>query len=111
MKDAKYFEVCKYKENRLKVESIMTTAGGNIKKPHKNNYTIVIDTETSDKKAEKAYCINLNEKQFFHFLADLVDLYECMHNKKLKLKDVHKYSEKQHKKTEKRYKKLKKSGA
>lgn len=85
-KEAKYFEVAKCKTNRLKVKYISTTAGGTIKKPHINNYSIFIETESKNKQVEKTYCINLNEKQFFNLLADLVDLYDCRHKKPLKLK-------------------------
>ncbi len=89
-KEAKHFETYKSKTNRLKVKSISTTAGGNIKKPHKNNYSIFIDTETKDKQIEQSYCLNFNEKQFVNFLADLVDLYDCMHKKPLNLKKTDK---------------------
>lgn len=101
-KEAKYFETYKCKTNRLKVKSISTTAGGNIKKPHKNNYSIFIDTDANDKRIEKSYCLNFNEKQFFNFLVDLVDLYDCMHKKPLNFKKVYRFLEKCRKKTDKK---------
>lgn len=105
-KEAKYFEVAKCKTNRLKVKYISTTAGGTIKKPHINNYSIFIETESKNKQVEKTYCINLNEKQFFNLLADLVDLYDCRHKKPLKLKKIYRFLEKCRKKTDRELKKL-----
>lgn len=105
-KDAKYLEISKCKTNRLKVKYIYTTAGGNIKKPHKNNYSIIIETESNDKRVENSYWLNFNEKQFFNLLADLVDLYDCMHKKPLKLKKVYRLLEKYRKKSDKELKEL-----
>lgn len=103
-KEAKYFEIYKSKTDRLRITNISTTAGGNIKKPYKNNYSIFVEVATKKKKTEKAYCINFNEKQFFNFLADLVDLYDCMHKKTLKLKKVYRFLENCRKKNKKEYK-------
>ena len=104
-KEANNFEIYQGKTERFKIKGIFTTAGGKIKKPHKSNYSIVIDTKVNDKHKEKSFCLNLNEKQFFHFLADLIDLYECIHDNKLKLKAIYKHLNKRSKKQNKKLKK------